>query len=304
MNSENPPSSRHMESSKVRMLLRKLAKQSQDYLLNKEEEYILLFGYQNGIMSDKCMEALIRMNIRLVRGITGKYATKNGISSADLESCGLEGLMVSIQRFDLSTGNRFSTYAVYWITNRVRKYLTNQHSTIRVPNHVWDKINLLRRSIGKLSTNGNYPSQEQLSADTGLTQYWVNECLEIMGRVIVSSSEDVVLDGIGISKSEALVADESADGELLSAAARDNLLDSLDVLTPRQRQMLLMYIGWDNERMTLNEVGEHFGISREAVRQNIARAIGLLRTKYDLEDLIHDTKISRGFAPYLNHHMG
>ena len=304
MSEQNQPSLKRTEYSKVRILLRRLKNQPQDYLLSQEEELILLSAYQAGVYPEQCMEALIRLNIRLVRKTAIQMSRVSRIPTSDLESCGLEGLMQGVQRFDTKSGYRFSTYAVYWIKNRVRRYITSHQNAIRLPEHVHDKVSQVKKTIAKLSHNGTYPTISEISKHSGLAPHWVSQCVDIMSRIVVSSSEDVVLAGIGVHKEEVMISDTSTDGDMLSAAARENLYKALSALNDRQKKMLLDYCGWEGERQTLEQIGTRLGISREAVRQNIAKALNTIRETIDIEEVVHDQKISRGFSPYQHHNVG
>ena len=290
MSETSPQSSKHMVSdSKVRMLLRQLRRESTEYLLNKEQEQILLLGYHYSRYQNECADALIRFNIRLIRNLINKKYRRNlEIDHADLEVAGIFGILECIKRWDFSKDVRFTTWAVVWARNKMTNHAIDHQSTIRVPHWVIEKMAVIKKSIAKNSLNGVYPSQETIAEDTGLSLAHVQHCMEVMSRVMVSASESQYKTIDAEEKTHQFVSPLFTDDQLLKETATDNIHRLMHSIPQREREMLLLYCGWDGPRMTLEQIGAKYGLSRERIRQIIAMAVARIRSmNINVEDYIH-----------------
>lgn len=290
MSETNPQSSKRMVSdNQVRILLRQLRRESAEYLLNKEQEQTLLLGYHYSKYQSECADILIRHNIRLVRNlINTKYRRNLEIDHADLEVAGIMGLLECVKRWDFSKDVRFSTWAMVWARNKMTNHCISHQSTIRVPHWVIEKMAVIKKSIAKNSLDGKYPSQETIAKDTGISLAHVQHCMEVMSRVMISASESQYKTIDAEEKTHTFVSPFFTDDQLLKETATDNIHRLMASIPQREREMLLLYCGWDGPRMTLEQIGAKYGLSRERIRQIIAMAVARIRgMDINVEDYIH-----------------
>ena len=256
---------------------------------------------ENGISNaertvfEECIEAgqdafelLIRSNTRLVISIAKKYQGR-GLALPDLIQAGNVGLMRAAKNFDYRLGNRFSTYATWWIRQAVSRAVADQGRTIRIPVHQTDKLSKILRTRKKLVQKlDREPTFEEIAAHLDISPKKVEETIR-RTRYPLSLERPVGYDGdavLGdfIEDSETPSPEESATNNLLQNEVRSALVDALPA---REARILRLRYGLqDGKPLTLQEVGEREGITRERVRQIEARAFRRLRQP-DLRRRLH-----------------
>ena len=223
-------------------------------------------------------EHLITANSRLVISIAKKYMGR-GVPFLDLIQEGNIGLMRSTKKFDYHRGNKFSTYATWWIRQAVTRAVADQGRTIRVPVHMGDHINKLFRSQYLLTQRlGREPTIEEMAEALEIPPVKVENIIKVARRPLslelpTGDEEDSVL-GDFIEDDEITPPDEAATYNLL----REHLHEVLNGLPPREVRILQLRYGLlDGQAYTLEEVGRKVGVTRERVRQIEAQALNRLR---------------------------
>ncbi|KAK4593720.1 hypothetical protein RGQ29_017717 [Quercus rubra] len=234
----------------------------------------------------QCKDRMIKSNIRLVISIAKNYQGV-GMNLQDLVQEGCRGLVRGAEKFDASKGFKFSTYAHWWIKQSVRKSLSDQSRTIRLPFHMVEATYRVKEARKQLySENGRHPDDKEVAEATGLT-------MKRLTSVLLTPKAPRSLDQkIGINqnlKPSEIISDpeaETAEELLLKQFMKQDLEKVLDSLNPREKQVIRWRFGMDDGRMkTLQEIGESMGVSRERIRQIESCAFRKLKNKKRTKNL-------------------
>ncbi|MDW8147236.1 MAG: sigma-70 family RNA polymerase sigma factor [Roseiflexaceae bacterium] len=233
---------------------------------------------QRVMQAEEARRRLIQANLRLVVSVAKKYIG-GPLSFMDLVQEGNIGLMRAVEKFDASKGNRFSTYATWWIRQAITRAIAEQSRLIRLPVHLSDVIAQLRRVARRLEQSlEREPTIEEIAAAVGMPERKVKLLLQASAQPI-SLEQPITSDGEG--QIGELLADDSADAPMEIATQRmlqHDLAQALMELPDRERAVLQLRYGLtDGRRRTLEEIGSTFGITRERTRQIEADALRLLR---------------------------
>lgn len=257
----------------VRMYLKEIGKVN---LLTADEEVELARRMAEG--DEAAKRKLAEANLRLVVSIAKRYVGR-GMLFLDLIQEGNLGLIKAVEKFDYTKGYKFSTYATWWIRQAITRAIADQARTIRIPVHMVETINkLIRVSRQLLQQYGRDPLPEEVAREMDISEDKVREIIKIAQEPVsletpIGEEEDSHL-GDFIPDDDAPAPAEAAAFTLL----KEQLMDVLDTLTPREEKVLRLRFGLDDGRArTLEEVGKEFMVTRERIRQIEAKALRKLR---------------------------
>ena len=257
----------------VRMYLKEIG---QIKLLSAEEEVELAKRVSEGDQEAK--NKLTEANLRLVVSIAKKYSGR-GLHILDLIQEGNTGLIRAVDKFDWTKGNKFSTYATWWIRQAITRAIADQARTIRVPVHMVEVINKATRCNRKLVQElGREPTVEEIAAELNLP---VEKIIEANRTAADTLSLDTPVGDEEDTSIGSFMEDERTPGPAdatSNALLAEALKEILDTLTEREADVLRMRFGmYDGRTHTLEEVGQIFGVTRERIRQIENKAIRKLR---------------------------
>ena len=257
----------------VRMYLKEIG---QVKLLTADEEIELAKRVSEGDKAAK--DRLTEANLRLVVSIAKKYSGR-GLHILDLIQEGNTGLIRAVDKFDYTKGNKFSTYATWWIRQAITRAIADQARTIRVPVHMVEVINKATRCNRKLVQElGREPTLEEIAAELNLP---IEKIIEANRTAADTLSLDMPVGDEEDTTIGSFVEDDNTPGPVdatSNAMLSEALTEILGTLTEREADVLRMRFGmYDGRTHTLEEVGQIFGVTRERIRQIENKAIRKLR---------------------------
>ncbi len=265
-----------LSDDSVGMFLREMARYP---LLNQAEEIELAREIaKGGVVGEVAKRKLVRANLRLVVSIAKKYLNR-GVPFLDLIQEGSMGLMRAAEKFDYERGYKFSTYAYWWIRQGITRAIASQSRTVRLPVHMVEKLNQVRKVRQVLSQEyGRKPTKQELAKALDMDEDKLDQVLDVSQRTLslhawVGKDEDTELMQL-IEDADHVGPNDNLDRKLLS----DRLNSVLDHLSDREREIIRLRYGLaDGQHYTLTEIGKIYDLSRERVRQIQAKAMRKLR---------------------------
>ena len=256
------------ESASLDKYLQEIGKED---LITVEEEVELAQRIRKG--DQKALEKLTRANLRFVVSVAKQYQNQ-GLSLPDLINEGNLGLIKAAEKFDETRGFKFISYAVWWIRQSILQALAEQSRIVRLPLNQVGSLNKINKAFSRFEQeNERRPSPEELADSLDLPAEKVADTLRVSGRHI--SVDAPFVEGEDNSLLDVLVNDDSpiADRTLINESLSTEVERALSTLTERERDIIKLFFGINTHEMTLEEIGEKFGLTRERVRQIKEKAI-------------------------------
>ena len=260
------------ESESLEKYLQEIGKEE---LLSTDEEVELAQRIRKG--DRKALERLTKANLRFVVSVAKQYQNQ-GMSLPDLINEGNLGLIKAAEKFDETRGFKFISYAVWWIRQSILQAIAEQSRIVRVPLNQVGSVNKINRMLNKFEQeNERRPSSEEISEQTDIPQEKVDEAIMVNSRHV--SVDAPFVDGEDNSLLDVLVNDDApmADRQLVIESLRSEIDTVLKMLNERERNVITAFYGIGQPEMTLDEIGNKFGLTRERVRQIKEKAIRRLR---------------------------
>ena len=255
------------ESASLDKYLQEIGKED---LITVEEEVELAQRIRKG--DQKALEKLTRANLRFVVSVAKQYQNQGLINEGNL------GLIKAAEKFDETRGFKFISYAVWWIRQSILQALAEQSRIVRLPLNQVGSLNKINKAFSRFEQeNERRPSPEELADSLDLPAEKVADTLRVSGRHI--SVDAPFVEGEDNSLLDVLVNDDSpiADRTLINESLSTEVERALSTLTERERDIIKLFFGINTQEMTLEEIGEKFGLTRERVRQIKEKAIRRLR---------------------------
>ncbi|MDR0814507.1 MAG: RNA polymerase sigma factor RpoD/SigA [Bacteroidales bacterium] len=260
------------ESASLDKYLQEIGKEE---LITVEEEVELAQRIRKG--DRQALEKLTRANLRFVVSVAKQYQNQ-GLSLPDLINEGNLGLIKAAEKFDETRGFKFISYAVWWIRQSILQALAEQSRIVRLPLNQVGSLNKINKAFSKFEQeNERIPSAEELADVLELTKEKIADTMRVSGRHV--SVDAPFIEGEDNSLLDVLVNNDSpvADRALMNESLIREIDRALATLTERERDIVKLFFGIGAQEMTLEEIGEKFGLTRERVRQIKEKAIRRLR---------------------------
>ena len=244
-------------------------------LVTPEEEVELAQRIRNG--DQKALEKLTRANLRFVVSVAKQYQNQ-GLSLPDLINEGNLGLIKATEKFDETRGFKFISYAVWWIRQSILQALAEQSRIVRLPLNQVGSLNKINKALSKFEQeNERLPSNDELSEMIEVPKDKIADTLRVSGRHV--SVDAPFVEGEDNSLLDILPNDDSpsADKGLVNESLSTEIDRALQILTPREREIIKSFFGIGCQEMTLEEIGERLDLTRERVRQIKEKAIRKLK---------------------------
>lgn len=249
---------------------------SREDLISVKDEVLLAQQIRKG--DRRALDKLVRANLRFVVSVAKQYQNQ-GLSLPDLINEGNLGLIKAAEKFDETRGFKFISYAVWWIRQAILQALAEQSRIVRLPLNQVGSLNKINKALSKFEQeNERKPSPTELAEQLNMPLDKVADTIKISGRHV--SLDAPFVEGEDNSLLDILVNDDSptADNTLIKDSLASEVKRALDtLLSERERDILRMYYGIGSNEMTLEEIGERFGLTRERVRQIKEKALRKLR---------------------------
>lgn len=260
------------ESASLDKYLQEIGKEE---LITVEEEVELAQRIKKG--DQAALEKLTRANLRFVVSVAKQYQNQ-GLSLPDLINEGNLGLIKAAEKFDETRGFKFISYAVWWIRQSILQALAEQSRIVRLPLNQVGSLNKINKAFSKFEQeHERKPSPEELAKSLELSADKVSDTLRVSGRHV--SVDAPFVDGEDNSLLDVLINNDSlnADRTLIQESLSKEIHRALATLTEREADIIRLFFGIGCQEMTLEEIGERFGLTRERVRQIKEKAIRRLR---------------------------
>ncbi len=260
------------ESESLDKYLQEIGKEE---LVSVEEEVELAQRIRKG--DQKALERLTKANLRFVVSVAKQYQNQ-GLSLADLINEGNLGLIKAAEKFDETRGFKFISYAVWWIRQSILQALAEQSRIVRLPLNQVGAAGKINRILSKFEQeNERRPSVDEISEQLDLPREKVDEAMSVSGHHV--SVDAPFVDGDENSLLDVLINDDSpmADKELVDESLKREIRSALKHLNERERNIIEAFFGINQPELTLEEIGQKYGLTRERVRQIKEKAIRQLR---------------------------
>ncbi len=244
-------------------------------LLSIDEEIELAQRIRNG--DRKALEKLTKANLRFVVSVAKQYSNQ-GLSLSDLINEGNLGLIKAAEKFDETRGFKFISYAVWWIRQSILQAIAEQSRIVRLPLNQVGSANKINQVLNKFEQeNERRPSINEIAEEVDLPEDKIIDVMKVNGKQV--SVDAPYLDGEDNSLLDYLPNTDSpsTDNELVMESLREEISSALQALNERERQIIEAFFGINQTEMTLEEIGDKFGLTRERVRQIKEKAIRKLR---------------------------
>ena len=244
-------------------------------LITVEEEVELAQRIRKG--DRKALERLTKANLRFVVSVAKQYQNQ-GLSLPDLINEGHMGLIKAAEKFDETRGFKFISYAVWWIRQSILQAIAEQSRIVRLPLNQVGSVNKINRILNKFEQeNERRPSIDEIAEKTDLPEDKIEDAMKVPGKHI--SVDAPIVDGEENSLLDLLASTDTptTDNELVLESLREEIAEALQTLNERERNVIEAFFGINQQEMTLEEIGDKYGLTRERVRQIKEKAIRRLR---------------------------